>query len=170
MYYSIKVIIIFIISFVILYYGVEYFTRFIGKKFKIHVGSIGFLSIGDLSYSGIIPGPQQSQHSFKISVNKFYLQVRRPNLYRKTWLTITIDGLNLNFSSVKIFTQAKSRRAHVRRQSLISVVPQKAWWSSVRVFKFIMGKLSSIPSQFFLSVITNYVNVDVSNINLLIQD
>ncbi|PKY18101.1 hypothetical protein RhiirB3_490113, partial [Rhizophagus irregularis] len=128
------------------------------------------LSIGDLSYSGIIPGPQQSQHSFKISVNKFYLQVRRPNLYRKTWLTITIDGLNLNFSSVKIFTQAKSRRAHVRRQSLISVVPQKAWWSSVRVFKFIMGKLSSIPSQFFLSVITNYVNVDVSNINLLIQD
>lgn len=170
MYYSIKVIIIFIISFVILYYAVEYFTRFIGKKFKIHVGSIGFLSIGDLSYSGIIPGPQQSQHSFKISVNKFYLQVRRPNLYHKTWLTITIDGLNLNFSTIKIFTQAKSRRAHVRRQSLISVVPQKAWWSSVRVFRFIMRKLSSIPSQFFLSVITNYVNVEVSNIILLIQD
>ncbi|CAB4389341.1 unnamed protein product [Rhizophagus irregularis] len=80
MYYSIKVIIIFIISFVILYYGVEYFTRFIGKKFKIHVGSIGFLSIGDLSYSGIIPGPQQSQHSFKISVNKFYLQRNQEEL------------------------------------------------------------------------------------------
>ncbi|GBB96916.1 hypothetical protein RclHR1_02870014 [Rhizophagus clarus] len=170
MYFSIKFVFLLIISFVILYYGVDYFARLIGKKFKIHVGSIGFLSIGDLSYSGNIPGPQQSQHSFTVSVNKFYLQVRRPNLNRKTWLTITIDGLNLNFSTIKIFTQAKSRRAHVRRQSLISVVPQKAWWSSVRVLRFIMGKLSSIPSQFFLSVITNFVNVEASSINVLIQD
>ncbi|RIA85236.1 hypothetical protein C1645_782282, partial [Glomus cerebriforme] len=153
-YHTIKVLFTFIIFFVILYYGVKFIMRFVEKKFKIHVGSIGFLSIVDLSYSGNLPaGPLQIQHSFKISINKILLQIRRPNLYRKTWITLTIDGITLNFSSIKIFTQTKSRRAHVRQQSLISVVPQKAWWSSLRIIKFIMGKLSSIPSQFFLSVI-----------------
>src|SRR5581483_8837135 len=104
--------------------------------------------IVNLTYSGNVPGPQRTQHDFKISVNKIHLRIRRPNLNRKTWLTFTIDGVNLNFSSMKIFTQTKNRRAHVRQQSLIAAVPQKAWWSSVWIIKYVMGKISSIPSQF----------------------
>ena len=110
-YNSIKVLFTLTVVFLVIsYYGFEFLTSFLERKFKIHVGSIGFLSIVNLSYSGNVPGPQRTQHSFKISVNKLHLQIRRPNLNRKTWLT------------------KGSRKT-------ITTVPQKAWWSFILVIK-----------------------------------
>ncbi|CAI2176329.1 12348_t:CDS:2 [Funneliformis geosporum] len=170
-YSSIKTLLTFAGFFVILYYGTGFLRRFVERKFKIHFGSIGFLSIANLSYSGKISGPHQTQHSFNLSVNKIHLQIRKPNASRKTWFTFTIDGAYFNFSSIKIFLQTNQRkRVHARQHSLITAVPQKAWWSSVWVVKYVMGKISSIPLQFFLSVIANYVDIDITNVKLLIED
>ncbi|CAG8485249.1 13696_t:CDS:2 [Funneliformis caledonium] len=170
-YNTVKTLLILTGFFVILYYGIGFFRRFLERKYKIHIGSIGFLSIANLSYSGKISGPQQTQHSFKISVNKVHLQIRRPNSSRKTWLTLIIDGAYFNFSSIKIFLQTTQRkRVRAKHHSLIATVPQKAWWSSVWVVKYVMGKISSIPLQFFLSGIANFFDIDVTNVKLLVED
>lgn len=135
------------------------------------MGSFGFLSLSDLSYSGSCAGSQRQQHSYKLSVNKIHLQIRRPHNGYKTWVTLTIDDISVVLSSIRLFTQPQSRKLdHARHSSLIMVVPQKAWWSSVWLVKYIMAKISAIPLQFVLSWIASCVDVNITNVDVLVED
>ncbi|CAG8615517.1 9262_t:CDS:2, partial [Gigaspora rosea] len=53
---------------------------------------------------------------------------------------------------------------HTRQSSLIIAVPQKAWWSSVWL------KISAIPFQFVLFWIASCVDVNITNIDVLVED
>ncbi|CAI2180465.1 10681_t:CDS:2 [Funneliformis geosporum] len=169
---SIATFLAFAAFFIIVYYGIEFLKRFIERKFKIHIGSIGFLSIDNLSYyDGKISGPHQTQHSFYISLNKIHLQIKRPNVNRKTWFTIIIEDAYFKFSSIKIFLQdIEQRGLQVRKPILIAALLQKAWWLFAWVGKYFLGKLSTILLQFFLSKVANYVDINVGNVNILIED
>ncbi|CAG8522906.1 24191_t:CDS:2, partial [Dentiscutata erythropus] len=156
---------------VLLYYVPLFLARFIEKKFKIHVGSFGFLSLSDLSYSGSTTGSPRQQHSYKLSVNKIHLQIRRPHNGYRTWVTLTIDDVSVVLSSIRLFTQSQSRKLeHKRQPSLIMAVPQKAWWSSVWLVKYIMAKISAIPFQFVVSWIASCVDVNITNVDVLVED
>ncbi|CAJ0757692.1 6765_t:CDS:2, partial [Entrophospora sp. SA101] len=133
--------------------------------YKLHVGSIGFLSINDIEYSNIASGP--NQHTFKASTNKIHLHIRRPHSGRKTWITLTINDLKIKLSSIKFFTQVNSHR---RKPSLISSVPQNAWWSSVWIVKFTIAKISAIPLQFVIAALSNYFDIYISKINISAED
>ncbi|CAJ0902711.1 6400_t:CDS:10, partial [Entrophospora sp. SA101] len=146
----------------ILYYGTKLLVE---RKYKLHVGSIGFLSINDIEYSNIASGP--NQHTFKASTNKIHLHIRRPHSGRKTWITLTINDLKIKLSSIKFFTQVNSHR---RKPSLISSVPQNAWWSSVWIVKFTIAKISAIPLQFVIAALSNYFDIYISKINISAED
>ncbi|CAG8512718.1 3510_t:CDS:2 [Acaulospora morrowiae] len=154
----------------ILYYGTKCIVSYVERKYKIHIGSLGFLSISDLSYSGT-KSYGTRQHSFTIAIGKFKIRIRRPNSERKTWITLIISDLRIVVSSICLFTHYQRRkRIHTRQPSLIVAVPQKAWWSYVWLVKFVVAKLSAIPLQFFISGIANYVDVNVTGIDILIED
>ncbi|CAG8497028.1 4299_t:CDS:2 [Acaulospora colombiana] len=59
---------------------------------------------------------------------------------------------------------------HRRKSSFIVAVPQKAWWSYVWLVKYVAAKLSAIPLQFFISGIANYVDANITSIDILIED
>ncbi|CAG8485217.1 13694_t:CDS:2 [Funneliformis caledonium] len=162
---SIKTLLFLAAFFIFIYYGIEFLTRFVERKFKIHIGLIGFLSISNISYDGKIFDPHQTQHSFKISVNKIRLEIRPPDVNRKIWLTITIEGVYFNFSSIKIFLQSIEQKE--LKPSLIAMVPQEAWWLSVLVGKYVK---ESITLQYFLLRVANYVDINVTSVDVLIED
>ncbi|KAG9294077.1 hypothetical protein G9A89_001318 [Geosiphon pyriformis] len=155
--------------FLVLYYSLQFLLRLLDKKFQVRIGSIGLFSLSDLKHFGIrLVGTHE--YTYRITVQKFHFHLSKPHLGKRAWVTLIIKDAKLNISSLKLFQSPPRKRSHARQPSLISVVPQKAWWSSVWVLKFAVAKISAIPFQFFLSAITNYISLHITNLEILIDD
>ncbi|CAG8479910.1 8654_t:CDS:2 [Paraglomus occultum] len=92
-----------------------------------------------------------------------------PSENHRTWITLTINDLQIVLSSIKLFTDSQ-RNLHARQPSLIATVQTKAWWSSVSVVKYAITKISAIHFQFLLSGIANYVDLQVDSVNVSVED
>ncbi|CAG8444824.1 5579_t:CDS:2 [Ambispora gerdemannii] len=144
----------------------------------VRVGSIGFLSLSDILYTGKRQpnGIQQEQYTFSIAINKIHIQITRrrsgtisPTAQRGAWITLTVEGVKV---SLKLLTNSRTAQPTTlcRQKSLATAVPQKAWWSSLWVLKFAMAKISAIPFQFVLSILTNIIALQITEIEVLLED
>ncbi|CAG8485272.1 6382_t:CDS:10, partial [Ambispora leptoticha] len=145
------------------------------------VGSIGFLSLSDILYTNKCQpnGTQQEQYTFSIAINKIHIQIARrraatssSTAQRGAWLTLTVEGVKVSVSSLKLVINSHTAQPAPQRQqkSLITAVPQKAWWSSLWVLKFAMAKISVIPFQFVLSVLTNTIALQITEVEVVVDD
>ncbi|CAG8471285.1 11754_t:CDS:2 [Paraglomus brasilianum] len=146
-------------------YATHLFLKYIERKYQIRVGSIRPFCISDISYASHNSWGQYH----RVGVGKIHLQFRRPSENQRTWITLTINDLQIVLSSIKLFT-GPQRNLHRRQPSLIATVQKKAWWSSVSIVKYAITKISAIHFQFLLSGLANYVDLQVDSVDVSVED
>jgi hypothetical protein len=145
-------------------------------RFHFRFGHIGFFSINDIEYHH---HKSSETALWSVNVGKLKLRLkRRPTLSSPTpFITIYVGDIRIklhNLAALKQPTQRKKSRADSqlnRRLSRVSSSLKKIpWWYSLSVVKHVIKFTSALPAQLLMAGLANYVDLQVDNLTLDVED
>lgn len=145
-------------------------------RFHFHFGRIGFFSINDVHYHH----HRSSEAAlWSVKVGKLKLRLRRrPTLSSPTpFITIHIADIQVQLHSLvalaaaarqhkKQLAQSKLNRRFSRVSSSLKKIP---WWYSLSVVKHVIKFTSALPAQLLMAGLANYVDLQIDNFQLEIE-
>ncbi|KAI7900356.1 golgi-body localization protein domain-containing protein [Cokeromyces recurvatus] len=133
---------------------------------------MGFLSILNIQYHH----KSNENPLFSINIGKLKLRLRNDlSLSSPTpYITIYIENLHIQLHSLIALKKAKHKKESNQLNKQLSRVSSSLnkipWWYSLSAFKNIIKLISALPAQLLMAGLANYVDVQVNNFILDIEN
>ncbi|KAI8057401.1 golgi-body localization protein domain-containing protein [Thamnidium elegans] len=141
-------------------------------RYHFKFGRIGFFSINDIQYHH---HKSSETALWSVKVGKLKLRLRRrPTLSSPTpFITIYVADIQVQLHSLAALAalrQQKEKTTRNKRFSRVSSSLKKIpWWYSLSIVKYVIKFTSALPAQLLMAGLANYVDVQVQDFKLNIE-
>ncbi|KAI9472413.1 MAG: golgi-body localization protein domain-containing protein [Benjaminiella poitrasii] len=142
-------------------------------RFHFRFERIGFFSIFNIQYHH---HKSSENPLFSIKVGKLKLRLRnRLTLSSPTpYITIYVGDLHFQLHSLSVLNTTKKQRTTSQLNKQLSRVSSSLnkipWWYSISIVKHIIKFTSALPAQLLMAGLANYVDVQIDNFVLDVEE
>ncbi|KAI8882880.1 hypothetical protein K501DRAFT_185718 [Backusella circina FSU 941] len=145
------------------------FHWILALRFHLQFGRLGFFSINNIRYHH----HRSSEAAlWTVKIGKLKLRMIRPRTLTvpAPWITIYIADVTIQLHDLTAIGQQKKQQANNKRLSRVSSsLKQIPWWYSLSIVKHVVKFTSALPAQLLMAGLANYVDVQIDNFNLEIE-